>query len=153
MGYSARPQAMGKLISTLFADRLFECGIPYVRVGLMTVYVEDRIAAELAGMKRRPAADAIGAALSVVAGAWDEAMTMHGMFRRTIDSCQQQVRLELEEIVDEHTSLVRRTAKAEGPDPRPDAVGGQADTVKDERLFAQLRTSGAASMQPRSARS
>lgn len=119
MGYTARPAAMGTLISTLFSDRLFEHGIPFLRVGLMTVYVEDRVAAELASMKRRPADQAIGAALGVVAKAWDEAMTMHGMFRRTIDECQRQVRLELEEIVDEHITLVRKAGMARGHEPNP----------------------------------
>ncbi|WP_301174587.1 hypothetical protein [Actinomadura geliboluensis] len=135
---------MGALISTLFADRLFEHGVPYVRVGLMTVYVEDRATAELANMKRRPADEAIGAALGVVAKAWDEAMTMHGMFRRTIDECQRQVRLELEEILDEHITLVRETAGAaarRAPNPRvePD----EAEAGQRERLHAQMRTLGA----------
>lgn len=141
MEYAAKPKAMGALISTLFADRLFEHGIPFVRVGLMTAYVEDRTAAELAGMKRRPADEAIGAALGIVAQAWDEAMTMHGMFRRTIDYCQQQVRLELEEVVDEHTTLVRRAAEAGRPGPNAHSAVSQTD--QDERLRVQMRTSGA----------
>ncbi|MFB4302225.1 hypothetical protein [Actinomadura sp. NTSP31] len=143
MGYTARPQAMGSLISTLFADRLFEHGIAYVRVGLMTVYVEDRTTAELAGMKRRPADEAIGAALGVVAKAWDEAMTMHGMFRRTIDECQRQVRLELEELVDEHVTLVRKAAQTGPPVPDPRLEGEQAEAEQDERLYARMRTTGA----------
>ncbi|TDD87364.1 hypothetical protein E1293_08130 [Actinomadura darangshiensis] len=140
MGYTARPEAMGALISTLFADRLFEHGIPYLRVGLMTVYVEEHATAELADMKRRPAAEAIGAALGVVAKVWDEAMTMHGMFRQTIDECQRQVRLELEEIVDEHITLVRQAGER-GPNPRvePD----QTDSGQNELLPAQMRTLGA----------
>lgn len=143
MGYVARPEAMGALISALFADRLSEHGIPYARVGLMTVYVEDRAAAELARMKRRPANEAIGAAVGVVAKAWDEAMTMHGMFRQTIDDCQQQVRLELEELVDEHVTLVRRRAEAGPPEPNPQVEAEQTEAEQDERLYAQMRTSGA----------
>ncbi|MBO2465764.1 hypothetical protein [Actinomadura violacea] len=143
MGYAAKPQAMGALISTLFADRLFEHGIPYLRVGLMTVYVEDRAASELADLKRRPADEAIGAALGVVAKAWDEAMTMHGMFRRTIDECQRQVRLELEELVDEHVTLVRNAAEGGPREPDARLEAEQAEAEEDERLCARLRTSGA----------
>lgn len=143
MGYTARPEAMGTLISTLFADRLFEHGIPYLRVGLMRVYVEERAIAELASMKRRPADEAIGAALGVVAKAWDEAMTMHGMFRRTIDECQRQVRLELEEIVDEHITLVQQATETGGHSPNPRVEPGQTDSGRHELLPAQMRTLGA----------
>lgn len=143
MGYTAKPQAMGALISTLFTDRLFERGIPYLRVGLMAVYVEDRTAVELADLKRRPADEAIGAALGVVAKAWDEAMTMHGMFRRTIDECQRQVRLELEELVDEHVTLVRNAAESGPPASDARLEAEQEEAEEDERLYARLRTSGA----------
>jgi hypothetical protein len=127
MGYTARPEAMGALISTLFADRLFEHGIPYLRVGLMTVYVEERATAELASMKRCPA---------------DEAMTMHGMFRRTIDECQRQVRLELEEIVDEHITLVQQATEAGVHGTHPRVEPGQTDSGRHELLPAQMRTLG-----------
>lgn len=143
MGYGARPEAMGALISTLFADRLLEHGIPYLRVGLMTVYVEEHATAELASMKRRPADEAIAAALGVVAKAWDEAMTMHGMFRRTIDQCQRQVRLELEEIVDEHVTLVRQPTGTSGHGPKPRVEPEQTGSVRHELLPAQIRTLGA----------
>lgn len=143
MGYGARPEAMGALISTLFADRLLEHGIPYLRVGLMTVYVEEHATAELASMKRRPADEAIAAALGVVAKAWDEAMTMHGMFRRTIDECQRQVRLELEEIVDEHITLVQQATEARGRGTNPRVEPGQSDSCRHELLPAQMRTLGA----------
>ncbi|MFG2091589.1 hypothetical protein [Spirillospora sp. NPDC048824] len=143
MAYTAKPAAMGALISTLFADRLFEHGIPYVRVGLMTVYVEECTTAQLADMKRRPAVEAIAAALGVVAKAWDEAMAMHGMFRQTIDECQRRVRLELEEILDEHTALIRKAAETgeHGPNPRVEPQPTEAD--RHERLPAQMRTMGA----------
>ncbi|MFA1550708.1 hypothetical protein [Actinomadura chokoriensis] len=143
MGYTARPEAMGALISTLFADRLFEHGIPYLRVGLMTVYVQDRATADLASMKRRPADEAIGAALGVVAKMWDEAMTMHGLLRRTIDECQRQVRLELEQTVDEHITLVRKATQAaeRGPDSRVEPERAEID--RHDRLQAQMRTLGA----------
>lgn len=142
MGYTAKPEAMGALISTLFADRLFEHGIPYLRVGLMTVYVEERATAELASMKRCPADEAIGAALGVVAKAWDEAMAMHGMFRRTIDECQRQVRLELEEIVDEHITLVQQATEAGVHGTHPRVEPGQTDSGRHELLPAQMRTLG-----------
>jgi hypothetical protein len=145
MGYSARPEAMGRLISTLYTDRLFEHGIPYVRVGLMTVYVEDRVAAELVGMERRPATQALALALGIAAKFWDEAMEMHGMLRQTIDECQQQVRLELEEVVDEHVALVRKSAQAKPQTPVPQVRAAQADGGRDEPLRARTDTSEAES--------
>lgn len=141
MGFSARPEAMGRLISTLFADRLFERGTPYVRVGLMTVYVEDRVAAELAGMERRPAAQALALALGIAAKVWDEAMVMHGMFRQTIDECQQQVRLELEEVVDEHVALVRRSTEAESAEPGLPATSTQAPAGQGDPSCSVTRAS------------
>jgi hypothetical protein len=143
MWYMAKPEAMGALISTLFADRLFEYGLPYLRVGLMTVYVEEHVTAELVAMKRRPANEAIGVALGVVAKAWDEAMVVHGMFRWTIDECQRQVRLEVEEIVDEHISLLRQTTKAVEHSPHPHMKPEQTEADRHRLSHAQLRTSGA----------
>jgi hypothetical protein len=143
MGYSARPEAMSRLISALFADRLFERGTPYVRVGLMTVYVEDRVAAELAGMERRPAAEALALALGIAAKVWDEAMVMHGMFRQAIDECQRQVRLELEEVVDEHVALVRRSTEAESAEPGRQAASTQAPAGQDDRSCSVTPASSA----------
>ncbi|MWA07582.1 hypothetical protein F8568_046160 [Actinomadura sp. LD22] len=143
MGYSARPEAMGRLISTLFADRLFEHGTPYVRVGLMTVYVEDRVAAELAGMERRPAAQALALALGIAAKVWDEAMVMHRMCQQTIDECQRQVRLDLEEILDEHIALLRRSMEAESVEPGRQAASAQARAGQDDRSFSVTSASSA----------
>ncbi|SNR36110.1 hypothetical protein SAMN06265355_102159 [Actinomadura mexicana] len=84
MGYRARPEAMGTLISNVFADRLLERGVKYARVGLMAVFVQERVGTESARMERCPAHEAIGRALGVMARAWDEAMIVHGMFRQTI---------------------------------------------------------------------
>ncbi|WP_141580093.1 hypothetical protein [Actinomadura sp. WMMA1423] len=117
MGYLAKPEAMGALISTIFADRLLEHGVRYARVGLMTVFVQERAGAELARMERCPAHEAIGRALGVVAKAWDEAMTVHGMFRQTVNECQRLVRVELEEIVEEHIAFVRACTTAADPVP------------------------------------
>jgi predicted DNA repair protein MutK len=122
MGYPAKPEAMGALISTVFADRLLERGVKYARVGLMTVFVQERVGAELARMERCPAHEAIGRALGVVAEAWDQAMTVHGMFPQTIDECQRMVRVELEELVEEHIAFVKACAAAPEPDPRHDEV-------------------------------
>lgn len=47
MGYLARPETMGTLISTLTQDRLFEHGVPYARAGLIAVYAEERAKPEL----------------------------------------------------------------------------------------------------------
>lgn len=119
MGYRARPEAMGALISNVFADRLLERGVKCARVGLMAVFVQERVGAELARMERCPADEAIGRALGVMAKAWDEAMIVHGMFRQTINECQRMVRVELEELVEEHTAFVRACA---APLPRHDKV-------------------------------
>jgi hypothetical protein len=143
MGYLAKPEAMGALISSVFADRLFERGIKLARVGLMTVYVEGRVAAELQRMEPRPADEAIGLALGIVAKAWDESMTVHGMFRQAIDECQRKVRLDLEQVVDEHVKLVRERAEAGPPEPDPQLDAEVAAAEEDERRYAMMRTAGA----------
>lgn len=47
-------------------------------------------------------------ALGVAMKAWDEAMDMHGMFPKTISECLRHVRMEVEEIVDDHITLVQQ---------------------------------------------
>lgn len=142
MGYLAKPVAMGSLVSGLFEARLLEYGIRHARVSLMAVYAEDRITSELTALERRPADQAMGIALGIAAQAWDEAMTVHGMFRQAIDRCQRQVRLELEEVMDEHVKLVRERAEARTPalDPQVEAEHAQAE--EDEQMYALMRTSG-----------
>lgn len=143
MGYLAKPTAMGRLISRVFEDRLFEHGVPYARVGLMAVYVEAHASTELEGMERCPADKALNVALGVMAKAWDQAMTVHGMFREAIDQCQRDVRMEIEELVDEHITLVWERVKASPSEPDPEVEAAQAAAEEDERRYALIRASGA----------
>lgn len=145
MGYLAKPEAMGRLISRVFEDRLLEHGVPYARVGLMAVYVDDHATGKLVALKRCPADQALGVALGVMAKAWDQAMTVHGMFREAIDGCQGEVRMEIEELVDEHVTLVQERKKDEDTPPMvaPEVEAAQAQAEQDERMYAVLQASGA----------
>ncbi|WP_173100584.1 hypothetical protein [Actinomadura verrucosospora] len=120
-GRLAGPAAMGRLVSRAFEDRLHGRGLPRARVDLLCVSADVLAAAELAGMRPSPADQALRSVLGVMAAAWEQAMTAHGMLRGTIDACRREVGREVEELLDEHARLVRGRRAADRPVPCPPA--------------------------------
>ncbi|WP_067483986.1 hypothetical protein [Actinomadura hibisca] len=141
MGFRARPASMGVLVSSLVQDRLCEIGVKYARIGLMAVHVEEHTSQRLEAMGRCPADRALSVALTEVARAWEAAMRLHGMFQDTIDSVLRLVRMDVEEIADEHLSAVQEHAIRARIAARQAADLDATHTDLEEMLH-RARTSG-----------